>query len=231
MKAKIWLCALAVAGVCAANGAARAEENDNGCDAAGATPYGLHAQSGDLVEPRHLMLSRAYNGTGKLSVNICNADVRLVNRPDAQRLEFAVQMDGADGSHNIADYVKSFSIQPDGGQLEMKFPKAARARVTLTLPMKRGEDFEFNLGRGDLEFVAGNGAGERRINVGMGSVRLAVGTAPYESMQVNIGLGSLHDHRPGESDGHFVVSREYEAKGDGSLQINVGMGSMEIRQD
>jgi hypothetical protein len=230
MKAKLWLCALSLAGLCAVHGAARADEN-NTCDAGGATPYGLKPQAGDVVQPRHLSLTRAFAGTGKLSVNICNADVRLVNRPDALRMELTVQMDGSDGSHNIADYVKSFSVQPDSGLVEMKFSKAARAHVTLTLPMKRGEDFEFNLGRGDLEFVAGNGAGERQINVGMGSVKMLVGDAPYGSMQVNIGMGSLHDHRPGESDGHFVVSKEYQAKGDGSLQINVGMGRMEIRQD
>jgi hypothetical protein len=234
MKAKLWFCLLAVASLFAANGAARADTN-NTCDAAGATPYGLKPQPGDVVEPRHLSLTRVFAGTGKLSVNICNADVRLVNRldnrPDAQRMEFTVWMEGSDGSHNIADYVKSFRVQPNDGLVEMKFSKAARAKVTLTLPMKRGEDFEFNLGRGDLEFVAGNGAGERRINVGMGSVKLAVGDAAYESMQVNIGMGSLHDHRPGESDGHFVVSKQYEAKGDGSLQINVGMGSLEIRQE
>ncbi len=229
MKGKVWLGILAIAALCAADGVARAETNN--CDAAGATPYGLKPQAGDVVESHHLVLTRAFAGTGKLSVNICNAEVRLVNRSDIPRLEFTVQMEGSDGSHNIADYVKTFRVQPQDGQLEMKFSKAARARVTLTLPMKRGEDFEFNLGRGDLTFEAGNGAGERQINVGMGSVKMLVGDAPYESMQVNIGMGSLHDHRPGQSDGHFVVSKEYQARGDGSLQINVGMGSMEIRQD
>ena len=229
MKAKLWLCLLAVATLFTANAAAHAESDD--CDAGGATPHGLKPQAGDVVQPRHLSLTRAFAGTGKLSVNFCNADVRLVNRPDARQLELTVQMEGSDGSHDIADYVKTFRVQPDGGEVEMKFSKAARARVTLTLPMKRGEDFEFNLGRGDLDFVAGNSAGERQINVGMGAVKMRVGDTPYGSMQVNIGMGSLRDHRPGESDGHFVVSKEYQAKGDGSLQINVGMGSMEIRQD
>lgn len=229
MKRRLWVGVLALAGMCAAQGVARADENN--CDAAGDTPYGLKLRAGDVAEPRHLHLARTFTGTGKLTIDFCNADVRLVNRPDAQQLELTVQMDGSDGSHNIADYVTSFRVQPQDGQVEMKFSKAAHARVTLTLPMKRGEDFEFNLGRGDLTFVAGNSAGERQINVGMGSVKMLVGDAPYGSMQVNIGMGSLHDHRPGESDGHFVVSKEYQAKGDGSLQVNVGMGSMEIRTE
>jgi hypothetical protein len=229
MERKLWLCLLGVASLCAASGRARAELNN--CDAAGATPYGLKAQMGDVVEPRHLSLTRTFSGTGKLRVNFCNADVRLVNRPDLQKMQLTVEMDGSDGSHQIADYVKSFQVQPADGVVEMKFSRAARVKVTLMLPMKRGEDFEFNLGRGDLEFVAGNSAGERQINVGMGSVKLAVGDAPYGSMQVNIGMGSLHDHRPGESNGHIVVNKEYQARGDGSLEINVGMGSMEIRQD
>jgi hypothetical protein len=229
MKIKLWPGVLAMASLFAASGIAHADENN--CNAGGATPYGLKPQAGDVVEPHHLNLTRAFAGTGKLSVNFCNADVRLVNRPDVQQMQLTVQMDGSDGSHNIADYVKTFRVQPEGGQVDMKFSKAAHARVTLSLPMKRGEDFEFNLGHGDLEFVAGNGGGERQINVGMGAIKLLVGDTPYGSMQVNIGMGSLHDHRPGQSDGHFVVSKEYEAKGDGSLQINVGMGSMDIRQD
>ena len=230
MKAKLWLFSLLVAGCFSVSRVARADTN-NDCNEAGATNYGLKPQSADIVEPRHLRLTRPFAGTGKLSISICNADVRLVNRPDIQQMELTVQMEGKDGSHNIADYVKSFEVQPQEGRVDLKFSKAAHVHVTLMLPMKRGEDFEFNLGRGDLTFAAGNSAGERQINVGMGSVKMTVGDAPYGSMQVNIGMGMLHDHRPGESDGHFVVSKEYEAKGDGSLQVNVGMGTMDIRRE
>jgi hypothetical protein len=44
-------------------------------------------------------------------------------------------------------------------------------------------------------------------------------------------MGSMHDHRPGGENGHFVVSKQYEAKGSGSLEINVGMGSLDIRKE
>ena len=57
------------------------------------------------------------------------------------------------------------------------------------------------------------------------------GDKSYSDMKVNIGLGSLHDHRPGGHDGHFVVSKNYSGSGTGSLQINVGMGSLDIAQE
>lgn len=230
MKKRCRLVCLLLAGLLSSCFVARAETN-NDCNQGGAALYGLKPQPGDLVEPHHLRLTRPFAGTGKISVNICNADVRLVNRSDIEQMELIVQMDGSDGSHNVADFVKTLQVQPQAGKIDLKFPKSARVRVTLMLPMKRGEDFEFNLGLGDLTFVAGNSAGERQINVGMGSVKMTVGDAPYGSMQVNIGMGMLHDHRPGESDGHFVVSKEYQANGDGSLQVNVGMGSMDIRRN
>jgi hypothetical protein len=66
----------------------------------------------------------------------------------------------------------------------------------------------------------------------MGHMRLHVdGDKSYSSMEVNVGMGSLHDYRPGGENGHFVVSKEYRGAGAGSIEVNVGMGSLEIRND
>jgi hypothetical protein len=66
----------------------------------------------------------------------------------------------------------------------------------------------------------------------MGHMKLLVdGDKSYSKMEVNIGMGSLHDHRPGGHDGHFIVSKNYSGSGAGPLQINVGMGSLDIRQE
>jgi hypothetical protein len=53
----------------------------------------------------------------------------------------------------------------------------------------------------------------------------------YSKMEVNIGIGTLHDHRPGGSDSHVNASKKYAGTGSGSLEINVGMGSLDIRND
>jgi hypothetical protein len=41
-------------------------------------------------------------------------------------------------------------------------------------------------------------------------------------------MGSFHDHRPGGQSSHFIVSRQYQGKGAGRLEVNVGAGSIEV---
>jgi hypothetical protein len=41
-------------------------------------------------------------------------------------------------------------------------------------------------------------------------------------------MGSFHDHRPGGRSSHFIISREYQGKGEGRLEVNVGAGSIDI---
>ncbi len=223
---KVLLLAVAAGALCAA---ARGE--DNHCDDQPPASHGFQTQAGDTLDAAHLHLVRPYSGTGKMEVNICNADVKVVNRADVKTLEVTVNLDGSTGGHPAADFVRTFRVDPDEGVLSFQFSKAARAKVTLFLPMKHGSEFEFNLGRGDLSFYAGGGAGERQINVGMGAVKLFVSDTSYAEMQVNVGMGAMHDHRPGGEDAHFVVNRDFHASGDGSMQINVGMGTLDIARD
>jgi len=93
-------------------------------------------------------------------------------------------------------------------------------------------DNEINLGDGDLNFNAAGSAGHREFNVGMGHMQLLLDKdKSYSKMEVNVGLGTFHDHRPGGTNGHFTISKEYAGTGSGSLEINVGMGSLDIRND
>ena len=218
------------AGACAwCGGLGVARANENNCDDGPVAPSKFHQQAGDTVQAKHLALVRPFDGTGRLVVNICNADVRVLPRPQGKQLELTVNAD--DGSHALSDSVQTVDVANGGGEIRLKFPKAAHAKVTITLALQPASTFEFNLGHGDLDFNAAGSAGTREINVGMGSMKLVLSEKTYGSMEINIGLGSLHDHRPGEKDGHFVVSRNYTGDGDGKLEINVGMGSVDIRKD
>ena len=209
--------------------AAPAVAESNNCNGDTPTVHEYDQQPTDTVQARHLEMIRAFTGTGKLAVDICNADVRVLTRPGAQnQLELTVNLDS--GSHPARDYIRSFRVQPQDGTVKLQFPSGSHARVTITVPLEGGSDFQLNLGKGDLDFEAAGSAGSRQINVGLGSMKLLVGAKSYSSMQVNIGLGTLHDHRPNQQNGYFVVSREYQAGGDGSIEINVGMGSLDIRE-
>jgi hypothetical protein len=188
-------------------------------------------QAGDVLEPRHLEIVRSFAGTGSLNVSVCNAQFTVRTRPDAKDLKLSVDL-GDKSDKAAADYIHILRVDPESATIQLKFPNNSHAIVTLTLPMNKGLESEFNLGRGDLNFNAIGSAGEREINVGYGHAKLLVeGDKSYSDMQVNIGMGSLHDHRPGGHDGHFIVSKSYSGIGVGSLQVNVGMGSLDIAQE
>ena len=187
---------------------------------------------GDVVQPRHLELTRPFAVNGSLEVHICNANLRVLTARDAKDVRLTVDINSQPNGHSTSDYIRTLRIQPDKGVVQLKFPKGAHATVTLTAPMGPGSESEFNLGHGDLDFNAIGGAGTREINVGMGHMQLLVdGERSYSTMNVNVGMGSLHDHRPGGHDGHFVVNKNYAGSGVGSLEINVGMGGIDIRND
>jgi hypothetical protein len=186
----------------------------------------------DILHPHHLELTRPFVPNAKLKLHICRSDLRINIHPDAKEIKLTVNLDTQSGSYTVADYIQTIRVQPDKGVINLNFPKAAHATVTVTLPMGLNSDNEINLGYGDLNFNAVGSAGHREFNVGMGHMQLLLDKdKSYSKMKVNVGLGTLHDHRPGGSDGHFTVTKEYAGTGAGILEINVGMGSLDIRND
>jgi hypothetical protein len=186
----------------------------------------------DILHPHHLELTRPFAANAKLKLHICRADLRVNIQPDAKEIKLTVALNPQSGTYTIADYIQTIRVQPDKGVINLNFPKAAHATVTITLPMGLNSDNEINLGYGELNFNAAGSAGHREINVGMGHMQLLLDQdKSYSKLQVNVGMGTLHDHRPGGSDGHFTVTKNYTGTGAGSLEINVGMGSLDIRND
>lgn len=233
LRGAICILALAVLGSGAILRADQKNSDNMNCDGEpiAASDRQYQQQAGDVLEPRHLEVARPFAGTGSLNVSVCNARLVVRAKPDAKDLKISVDLGGKEDK-SAADYIHILRVAPDNGIIQFKFPNDSHAVVTLTVPMNKGLASEFNLGKGELNFDAIGSAGERQINVGYGHAKLLVeGDKSYSDMQVNIGMGSLHDHRPGGHDGHFVVSRDYSGSGDGSLQVNVGMGSLDIAQE
>lgn len=228
-------CVLALI-VLGANTATRADETrtNMNCDGdpVAVADRQYQPQAGDVLEPRHLDIARPFTGTGKLNVSVCNAQFAVRVKPDAKDLRVSVELGDKSGKQAV-DYIHILRVDPENVTIHLKFPSDSHAVVTLTVPMNKGLESQFNLGKGDLNFNAIGSTGERQINVGYGHAKLLVeeGNKSYSDMQVNIGMGSLHDHRPGGHDGHFVVSKSYNGTGIGSLQVNVGMGSLDIAQE
>jgi hypothetical protein len=196
------------------------------------TTHDYTSVPGDILQPHHLELTRPFASSGNLKLHICRADLKVNILPDAKEIKLTVALNTQSASYTVADYIQTLRVQPDNGVIQLKFPKAAHASVTITMPMGLNSDNEINLGYGDLDFNAAGSSGHREINVGMGHMQLLLDKdKSYSKLEVNVGLGTLHDHRPGGTNGHFTVSKEYAGTGSGSLEINVGMGSLDIRND
>ena len=196
------------------------------------TTHDYSSDPSDILHPHHLELTRPFAPNAKPKLHICRSDLRINIHPDAKEIKLTVNLNTESGSYTLADYIQTIRVQPDKGVINLNFPKAAHATVTVTLPMGLDSENEINLGYGDLNFNAIGSAGHREFNVGMGHMQLLLDKdKSYSKMKVNVGLGTLHDHRPGGSDGHFTVTKEYAGTGAGTLEINVGMGSLDIRND
>jgi hypothetical protein len=196
------------------------------------TTHNYTADPADFLQPHHLELTRPFAASATLKLHICRADLRVNIQPDSSQIKLTVLLNSDSGSYKVADSIQTIRIQPDKGVINLNFPKAAHATVTVTLPMGLNSDNEINLGYGDLNFNAAGSAGHREFNVGMGQMQLLLDKdKSYSTLKVNVGLGTVHDHRPGGADGHFTVTKVYPGTGAGSLEINVGMGTLDIRND
>jgi hypothetical protein len=196
------------------------------------TTHDYTSTPGDILQQHHLELTRPFAPSGKLKLSVCRGDLRINIQPGSKEIKLTVVLNSQSGSYTVADYIKTIRVQPDSGVIQLSFPKEAHATVTITMPMGLNSNNEISLGYGDLNFNAAGSAGHRAFNVGMGHMNLLLDKdRSYSKMEINVGLGTLHDHRPGGSDGHFTVTKEYAGTGSGSLEINVGMGSLDIRND
>jgi hypothetical protein len=225
------LLAFAVLAACLHARAEQAKNEDMSCDGSPVTEHRYDRQSNDVVQARHIELTRPFSGAGTLEISVCNAQLQ-VRSATTKELKLTVEAGSLSSGQQAADSVHIFRVAPDAGVIHLKFSHDSHATVTLLVPMREGSKNEFNVGKGELDFDAIGGAGKREINVGAGHMNLLLdGDKNYSNMEVNIGLGSLHDHRPGGHDGHIIVSKNYSGTGTGSLEINVGAGSLDIRQE
>jgi hypothetical protein len=181
---------------------------------------------GDQNSVSHLQLTRRIETGAEFDVDICAADVTLTGGAN-DTLRITVDLENPSQQHTTADYLQKLDITPTHVKLQLHLMHALHARVTIELPAATPE-LTLNLGRGDLTLVADTIGGERKINVGYGHVNFQGNADAYESMNVNIGLGSLHDNRKDGQNHHFIVARSFEGTGKGSIEMNVGMGGMDL---
>jgi hypothetical protein len=204
--------------------AARAENNN-----CGEPPDPSHyvAQSGDTEDAQHLAVERTFTGQGHLEFNMCSGELRI-ERGHGDRLKLRIET-GEAPSLKMRAYVKTLDVTGDHATISLEFPHNVHPVVVLELPSSESLASEINLGAGKIYFDGDGVKGDRKLNLGAGDANLTMwGDRDYASFEANVGMGSFHDHRPGGGSSHFIISRNYQGKGQGNLEVNVGAGSIEI---
>jgi hypothetical protein len=218
---RVGLCGVTLLGM---GVAARAENNN-----CGESPDPSHyvAQSGDTEDAQHMAVERTFTGQGHLEFNMCSGELRI-ERGHGDRLKLRIETD-ATPSLKMRAYVKTLDVVGDHATISLEFPHKLHPVAVLELTSSTTLASEFNLGAGKIYFDADGIKGDRKLNLGAGDANLTMlGDRDYTSFEANVGMGSFHDHRPGGGSSHFIISRHYQGKGEGSVEVNVGAGSIEI---
>jgi hypothetical protein len=219
------LCCCLFGGVLTVN--ASAEDHDSmNCPGTLASTHAALAD-GDQNNASHLQLSRGIDAGAEFDLDVCAADVTLDGSTD-NTFRVTVDIENPSQQHTVADYLQKLDITTSHVKLQLHVFRPLHAKVTIELPAATPE-FTLNLGRGDLTLAADRIRGKHAtINVGYGHVNFQGNADAYEDLQVNVGLGSMHDHRKDGHNHHFIVARSLEGTGSGSITVNVGMGSVDL---
>jgi hypothetical protein len=182
--------------------------------------------AGDQNSANHLELSRPIAAGAMVDLDQCSGELTLVASKTGD-LRIVVDLRRTSGEHMAGDYLEALEINPQRATVHLHLPRSVEARVTVEIPVSV-QRLEVNLARGDLSLAANRVGGEREINVGYGHVEVQGNDDAYEGMEINVGLGSLHDHRKGGENHHLIVAHSFAGSGKGKIQINVGMGHVDV---
>jgi len=180
----------------------------------------------DTNTASRLQLSRPVAAEAEIELNLCGGDLSLVSSR-SNTLKITVEVGEASGQRLAGDYLEILQIDPHKARVGLHLAQTSKARVTIEIP-SNSRDLDVNLARGNLTLAADQIGGERTINVGYGHVEMQGNEDSYEGLQVNIGLGSLHDHRKNGENHHFIVAHSASGTGRGAIEINVGMGHVDL---
>jgi hypothetical protein len=203
-----------------------AEEHDSMSCPGSLPPTHAALAGSDQNDVNHLQISRKVEAGAEFDLDVCAADVTVTGSAD-NMLRVTVDIGNPSQQHTAADYLQTLDVMPHDVKLRLHLFHHLRARVTIEIPTAT-PDLMANLGRGDLTFVADRVGGDRKINVGYGHVDFQGNADAYESLNVNMGLGSMHDNRRDGQSHHLIVSRSLEGTGKGSIEMNVGMGRIDL---
>jgi hypothetical protein len=181
---------------------------------------------GDQNSGNHLQLSRKIATAAAIDIDVCSADLTVVGSK-SDVLQVTLDIANPAPKMTAVDYVQKLDVNSREVKLQLRLPKHAQAKVLVAVPTGT-PNLKVNLVRGDLTFETDRITGDRDVNVVRGHVDIEANPDSFASMKVNTVMGSFHDHRLNKS-AHGLVSQSVEGTGKGSVNVNVVMGSVDLK--
>jgi hypothetical protein len=207
-------------------GHALAEGQSMNCDSDKPATHAELAKD-DQDSASHLQLSRKVALGAAIDLDVCAADL-TISGSSGDQLRVTVDLGNPRSKLTAGDYLQTLDVSGQRVRVQLHLPKSVRAKVVIVVPAGISK-LELNLVRGDLSFETERVGGERSINLVHGHVDLLANADSYSALHVDIVMGSFHDRRKGGEEHRFMVSQELSGTGRGSIEINVVMGSVDLR--
>ena len=206
-------------------GRAFAERQSMTCN--GAMPSNhIALAEGDQNSANHLQLNRKIAPTAPVEIDVCAADLTVVGSKSGL-LEVSMDLANTAPKVTAVDYVQNLNVAAERAQLQLRLPRAVRAKVVVAVPVATAQ-LTVNLVRGDLTLETDRITGDRKINVVHGHVEIEGNPDSYATMHVDTLLGSFYDHRAGH-EFHGVLSQSLTGTGKGSVEVNVVSGRVDLK--
>lgn len=163
-----------------------------------------------------------------LNLVVCNGEVHLLANSEPGKLKVSVHLSKSLG-HELTPgrFLQVFSSDSNRADVEWKLPERVHPVIDIYVPQET--NLHLQLGKINLEVK--DIRGEKTVNAGKGTVRLAVpiGNADYSSIIVDVAMGSFADLRPGgESSQQVPLHEEISGKGTSTAHLQMAMGRIEI---
>ncbi|HEX8815664.1 MAG TPA: hypothetical protein VF753_09200 [Terriglobales bacterium] len=181
---------------------------------------------GDQNSASHLQLARKVPAGSAIHLDICTADVVLLASKSDQ-IEVTLDLANPPATATAADYVQNLSVSASETRLHLHLSKQVKGRVVIAVPAATPR-LEVNLVHGDLSFQTDRIRGDRSINLVHGHLDVESNADAYATMHVDTVMASFHDRRSGQ-ESHGMTSREITGTGQGTIEINVVMGGVELK--
>lgn len=207
-------------------GLANAQDQSMDCSSAPAKTHVTLAKD-DQNAPNLLKVARKLPMGVPVDLEVCDADLTIKGSKD-ELLRITVEVGDHTPGFLPGDYLQTLDVNSQAAIVKLHLPKHPSSKVIIEVP-SGAPSLKLNLVRGDLSFQAERVRGERKINVVSGRVELLSNRDTYSILNLNVLIGSYHDHRPGGEQAHGIVSKSLSGVGRGSIDLNVVRGSVDVR--